>query len=171
MAFLGSTIGNLSQSQRPDFFDSVASMLDKDDGFLLGIDLIKDESTLVAAYSDSAGISSAFNKNVLTVLNRELEGDFVLDAFEQVTEINTTTGCMEQSLRANRDIVARLETIDLEIRMEDGETIHIEWSCKFTRDQITRELAVSGLRVTNWWTDTQDRYALVLARKPSTPSS
>lgn len=171
VAFLGSTIGNLSRSQRPDFFDSVASMLDKDDGFLLGVDLMKDESTLVAAYSDSAGISSEFNKNVLTVLNRELEGDFVLDAFDHVTQLNTTTGCMEQSLRANRDIVARLETIDLEIRLEDGETIHTEWSCKFTRDQITSELAASGLTVTDWWTDAHDRYALVLARKPSTPSS
>ncbi len=167
VAFLGSTIGNLSLSQRPGFFNSVASMLDQDDGFLLGIDLIKDESILVAAYSDSAGVSSAFNKNVLTVLNRELDGDFNLDAFDHMTRLNTDTGCMEQSLRANRDLVAHLGAIELEIRMNNGEEIHTEWSCKFTRDQIAAELADAGLEVTDWWTDTEDRYALVLAHRTS----
>lgn len=167
VAFLGSTIGNLSLDQRPEFFKSVASMLTEDDGFLLGIDLIKDESALVGAYSDSAGVSSAFNKNVLTVLNRELEGDFDLDAFDHVTQLNTMTGCMEQSLRANQHVSARLETVDLKITMEVGESIHTEWSCKFTRDQITRELAGAGLSLTDWWSDAGNRYALVLARRTS----
>jgi len=167
VAFLGSTIGNLPLVQRPGFFRSVASMLDDDDGFLLGIDLIKDESVLVAAYSDSAGISAAFNKNVLTVLNRDLDGDFDLDAFDHVTEFNKSSGCMEQSLRANRDTVARLDAIDLEVKMTTGESIHTEWSCKFTRDQITDELAEAGLCVTKWWADIEDRYALVLARRIS----
>jgi L-histidine N-alpha-methyltransferase len=171
VAFLGSTIGNLPLSQRPAFFASVASMLDEDDGFLLGIDLIKDESILVSAYSDSAGISSAFNKNVLTVLDRELDGDFDLDAFDHVTQLNTDSGCMEQSLRANRDLVARLEAIDLDVSMESGESIHTEWSCKFTRDQITEELAGAGLEVADWWTDDEKQYALVLACRASIPSS
>jgi L-histidine N-alpha-methyltransferase len=171
VAFLGSTIGNLALSQRPAFFASVASMLDEDDGFLLGIDLIKNESILVAAYSDSAGVSSAFNKNVLTVLNRELDGDFDLNAFDHVTQLNTDTGCMEQSLRANRDLTARLEAIDLDVSMARGESIHTEWSCKFTRDQITEELAGAGLEVADWWTDDEERYALVLARQASIPSS
>jgi L-histidine N-alpha-methyltransferase len=167
VAFLGSTIGNLSLDHRPDFFDSVASMLTEEDGFLLGIDLLKDESALVAAYSDSAGVSAAFNKNVLTVLNRELEGDFDLNAFDHVTQLNTSTGCMEQSLRANRPVAARLGTIDLEITMGTDESIHTEWSCKFTRRQITEELAGSGLSVTHWWSDAENRYALVLARRTS----
>ncbi len=164
VAFLGSTIGNLSLAQRPDFFGSVASMLDEGDGFLLGIDLIKDESILVAAYSDPAGVSSAFNKNVLTVLNQELDANFDLDAFDHVTQLNRVTGCMEQSLRANRDLVARLEAIDLDVSIGSGESIHTEWSCKFTREQITNELAGAGLDVTDWWTDTEDRYALLIAR-------
>jgi L-histidine N-alpha-methyltransferase len=167
VAFLGSTIGNLPLDQRPDFFRSVASMLTADDGFLLGIDLMKDESVLVAAYSDSAGVSSAFNKNVLTVLNRELDGDFDLDAFDHVTQLNTSTGCMEQSLRANRHVTALLEAIDLKITMEAGESIHTEWSCKFTREQITEELAGAGLSVTDWWSDAENRYALVLSRRTS----
>jgi len=167
VAFLGSTIGNLSLDQRPDFFHSVASMLTGGDGFLLGIDLIKDESILVAAYSDSAGISSAFNKNVLTVLNRELDGDLDLDAFDHVTQLNTSTGCMEQSLRANRNVTALLGTIGLKVTMEAGESIHTEWSCKFTREQITEELAGAGLSVIDWWSDVENRYALVLARRTS----
>lgn len=167
VAFLGSTIGNLSLDQRPDFFHSIATMLTADDGFLLGIDLMKDESMLVAAYSDSAGVSSAFNKNVLTVLNRELDGDFDLDAFDHVTQLNPSTGCMEQSLRANRHITARLETINLEIAVEAGESIHTEWSCKFTMEQITEELAGAGLSVTDWWSDAGNRYALVLAQRTS----
>ena len=171
VAFLGSTIGNLPLAQRPDFFRSVSSMLDKDDGFLLGIDLIKDEAILVAAYADSAGVSSAFNKNVLTVLNREFDGDFELDAFDHVTQLNSATGCMEQSLRANRGVAARLAAVDLDIRMEAGESIHTEWSCKFTRDQITNELASAGLGVADWWTDDEDRYALVLARRTLFPSA
>jgi L-histidine N-alpha-methyltransferase len=171
VAFLGSTIGNLDLAQRPNFFRSVASMLDEDDGFLLGIDLIKAESVLVAAYSDSAGVSSAFNKNVLTVLNRELDANFDLDTFDHVTQLNAATGCMEQSLRANRSIVARLEAIDLYVAVERGESIHTEWSCKFTRDQITGELARAGLGVADWWTDAEDQYALVLARRTSRPST
>jgi L-histidine N-alpha-methyltransferase len=171
VAFLGSTIGNLSKEQRPGFFRSVASMLDDADGFLLGIDLIKDPSVLRAAYSDSAGVSAAFNKNVLTVLNRELDGDLDLDAFDHVTQLNTRTGCMEQSLRANRDLVARFNAIDLEIDMKHGESIHTEWSCKFTRDQITAELATAGLAVSDWWTDAESRFALVLARRSSVPST
>ncbi len=167
VAFLGSTIGNLPLDQRPDLFRSVASMLTGDDRFLLGIDLMKDESILVAAYSDSAGVSSAFNKNVLTVLNRELDGDFDLDAFDHVTQLNMSTRCMEQSLRANRPFTALLETIDLKITMEAGESIHTEWSCKFTREQITEELAKAGLSVTDWWSDAEKRYALVLARRTS----
>ena len=169
VAFLGSTIGNLPLAQRPDFFRSVASMLDENDGFLLGIDLIKDESTLIAAYSDSAGMSSAFNKNVLTVLNRELDGDFDLDAFDHVTQLNAGTGCMEQSLRANRDVAARLEAINLGVSIASGESIHTEWSCKFTREQITDELAAAGLGATDWWTDVEERYALVLAHRTLFP--
>jgi L-histidine N-alpha-methyltransferase len=171
VAFLGSTIGNLGPSGRPAFYRAVASMLDGDDGFLLGVDLIKDEAVLRSAYHDSAGVSAAFNKNILTVLNRELGGDFDLDAFDHVTRLRSDTGCMEQSLRAVRDIDARLGAIDLGIHFRAGESVHTEWSCKFTREQVTEELQDAGLTVTDWWTDDQQRYALALARKTSTPAA
>ncbi len=171
VAFLGSTIGNLSRDQRTGFFRSIASMLTEGDGFLLGVDLIKEEKRLVAAYDDSAGVSAAFNKNVLTVLNRELDGDFDLNAFDHQTRLVTPTGCMEQSLRANRDIDANLEAIHLRIHVSKGEAIHTEWSCKFTRPQLTQELALAGLAVSNWWTDSADQFALALAHRTLSPST
>ena len=164
-------VGNLSLDQRTGFFRSIESMLTDGDGFLLGVDLVKDETRLVAAYNDSAGISSAFNKNVLTVLNRELDGDLALDAFDHETRLVTASGCMEQSLRANRDIDARLKAIDLDIHMDKGESIHTEWSCKFTRPQVTQELAFAGLDVCDWWTDSAGQFALALARRTSSPAA
>lgn len=171
VAFLGSTIGNLSLEQRTGFFRSIGSMLTDGDGFLLGVDLMKDESLLIAAYNDSAGVSAAFNKNVLTVVNRELDGDFDPDAFDHETRLVTATGCMEQSLRANRDIVAKLGAIDLTIHMDKGEAIHTEWSCKFTRRQVMEEFAVAGLEMCDWWTDPADQFALALARPTSSPAT
>ncbi|MFV1970209.1 MAG: L-histidine N(alpha)-methyltransferase [Acidimicrobiia bacterium] len=171
IAFLGSTIGNLHLQQRTGFLRAIASMLDDDDGFLLGIDLIKDEAILRAAYDDSAGVSAAFNKNILAVINRELDGSFDVDAFDHETRLNRESGCMEQYLRANREVHARLAAIDLDVYLEAGETIHTEWSCKFTREQIESELAAVGLRTTNWWTDDERRFALVLARRSSVPSA
>lgn len=169
VAFLGSTIGNLAPEQRSGFLRAVASMLDDDDGFLLGIDLVKDEAIMIAAYSDSAGVSASFNKNILTVINRELDGDIDLDAFDHETRFDPETGCMEQSLRANRDLKVRLGAIDLDVGFVAGESMHTEWSCKFTRDQIETELLAAGLETTNWWTDTENRFALVLARRTSAP--
>ncbi len=171
VAFLGSTIGNLAPRQRPGFFRAVASMLDDEDGFLLGIDLIKDESVLRAAYDDTTGVSAAFNKNILTVINRELDGTIDVDSFDHETRLNLDSGCMEQSLRANREVRARLAAIDLDVHLEAGESIHTEWSCKFTREQIESELETVGLRTTNWWTDSEDRFALVLARLSSVSST
>ena len=78
---------------------------------------------------------------------------------------------MQQSLRANRSMDARLEAIDLTLHLENGESIHTEWSCKFTRDQVAEELADAGLDVINWWMDTEKRFALALARKASIPAT
>ncbi len=171
VAFLGSTIGNLPLDQRRGFLRAVSQMLDEEDGLLLGVDILKDEPTLRAAYDDSAGVTAAFNKNILTVLNRELDGDLDLSGFDHVTQLNTETGCMEQSLRANRDMEIRLDAIDLVVHTRAGESIHTEWSCKFTRDQVSEELAAAGLEVSEWWTDTEQRFALALARRSSASST
>lgn len=167
VAFLGSTLGNLAAEMRPGFFRAVASMLDGSDAFLLGVDLIKEESTLLAAYDDSAGLSAAFNKNILVVINRELGGDIDIDAFKHTTTFYAESGCMEQSLLALRDVSAHLHGIGLDVQFAQGESIHTEWSCKFTREQVESELSAAGLDATHWWTDSEKRFALTLARRSS----
>ncbi|MGI9584891.1 MAG: L-histidine N(alpha)-methyltransferase [Acidimicrobiia bacterium] len=162
--FLGSTIGNLPPPERAPFLAEVETMLDHGDAFLLGVDLVKDEPSMVAAYDDSQGVSAAFNKNILQVLNTELDGDLPLDGFEHVTRFNRECQCMEQSLRATRDMTARLHRLDLDVEFRAGEEIHTEVSCKFTKESLAAEFEVAGLRISEWLTDDADRFALVLAR-------
>ncbi len=165
VTFLGSTIGNLPPDERPRFLAEVAGSIEPDDAFLLGVDLVKDEATMVAAYSDTQGVSAAFNKNILAVINRHLGGDFPLDAFAHETRFEPDTMCMKQSLRALRDVTVRLTDIDLTIRISEGESIHTEWSCKFTKESVARQLETAGLTVTEILTDRQDRFALVVATR------
>jgi L-histidine N-alpha-methyltransferase len=165
VAFLGSTLGNLSPPDRPAFLAEVAASVSEGDVFLLGVDLIKDEATMVAAYDDSQGVSAAFNKNILTVINRTLGSDLPLDAFDHETAFFPETGCMEQRLRANRDVTATLDAVGITIEFATGEAVHTEWSCKFTVDGISAELARSGLTVTDVLTDSKTHFALIVATK------
>jgi L-histidine N-alpha-methyltransferase len=165
VTFLGSTIGNLPPDERPQFLSEVAESIEPDDAFILGVDLIKDEATMVAAYSDVQGLSAAFNKNILTVINRHLSGDFPLDGFAHETRFDVDSGCMEQSLRAIRDVTVRLDDIDLSMEFASGESIHTEWSCKFTKDGVAIQIEGAGLTVTDILTDSLDRFALVVATK------
>jgi L-histidine N-alpha-methyltransferase len=169
VAFLGSTIGNLPPTGRSDLYRAVASMLSEEDGFLLGIDLIKDEAKLRAAYDDD--VSAAFNKNILTVLNRELGSDFDLDGFEHTTRLVAESGCMEQGLRASKAMQVRFAGTDLTVELQAGESIHTEWSCKFSREQVAEELHGAGLTISEWWTDSQSRFGLALARRTSAATS
>ena len=165
VAFLGSTLGNLSPMDRPAFLTEVAASVFEGDVLLLGVDLIKDEATMVAAYNDSQGISAAFNKNILTVINRTLGGNLPLDAFDHESTFFPDSGCMKQSLRANRDLIATLDAVGATIDFARGEAVHTEWSCKFTIDGITAELTTSGLKVVDILTDSDDQFALIVATK------
>ena len=100
LAFLGSTIGNLDPGQRAGFLADVRGTLEQGDFFLLGTDLVKDPARLVAAYDDAQGVTAAFNKNVLAVLNRELDADFDLDAFEHVALWDAELERIEMRLRS-----------------------------------------------------------------------
>ena len=160
--FLGSTIGNYVPTMRYSLLRAVAQALDPGDSFLLGVDLLKDEATMVAAYNDAAGVSAEFNLNILRVVNRELDGDIPLDAFEHVTRFDPTFSCMAQSLRATRPVVANIRALDLAVTFHEGEEIHTEVSCKFTKEQVAADFAAAGMRVDEWLTDSRDRFALAL---------
>jgi len=163
IVFLGSTIGNYVPTLRHSLLRSVASALGPGDSFLLGVDLVKDEPTMVAAYDDSAGVSAEFNLNILRVVNQELDGDIPLDAFEHVTRFDPNYSCMEQSLRATRRVVANLQALDLAVTFVEGEEIHTEVSCKFTRQGVESDFRAAGMQLDQWLTDGQHRFALAVA--------
>lgn len=163
VAFLGGTIGNLLPDERAAFLSSVRSLLSPGDTLLLGTDLVKDEKVLVAAYDDAAGVTAAFNRNVLSVVDRELGADFALDDFEHVARWNTRQEWIEMRLRARRALTVKIPELDLLVSFEAGEEVRTEVSAKFRKDGVRGELAAAGLRLSQWWTDSAGRFALSLA--------
>jgi L-histidine Nalpha-methyltransferase len=163
VAFLGSTIGNMTPAQRGEFLARVRAQLRPGDAFLLGTDLVKEPATLVAAYDDMAGVTAAFNKNVLAVLNAQLGADFDLDAFDHVSAWNAEAEWIEMRLRSAADQDVRLPGIGLTVHFAAGEEMRTEISAKFRRDGVERELAAAGLAMRSWWTDPEGQFGLSLS--------
>ena len=163
VTFLGSTIGNYLDSERNRFFRSVRAVLEPGDALLLGVDLVKDVAALVAAYDDSAGVTAEFNKNMLHVLNRELDADFPIDEFAYVASWNPDLECIEMGLRATRATEVKIKLMDLVVSFAEGELLHNEVSCKFRRETIASELQTADLEIIGWYTDPANRFAMALA--------
>ncbi|MFI6080160.1 L-histidine N(alpha)-methyltransferase [Streptomyces sp. NPDC051217] len=163
VAFLGGTIGNLLPDERADFLASVRAMLVPGDALLLGTDLVKDESVLVKAYDDASGVTAAFNKNVLAVVDRELGADFDPADFDHVALWDSDQRWIEMRLRARRALTVKIPELDLVVAFEAGEEMRTEVSAKFTEDGVRTELAGAGMELTHWWTDEAGRFALSLA--------
>jgi len=163
MAFLGGTIGNLLPPERAAFLSSVRSLLSPGDALLLGTDLVKDESVLVPAYDDAAGVTAAFNKNVLTVVNRELGADFDPDAFEHVALWDADNEWIEMRLRSRAEQTVKVPALDLAVDFAAGEEMRTEVSAKFRKEGVGAELSAAGLEPIRWWTDEQGRFALSLS--------
>ena len=163
IAFLGSTIGNLVPTERASFLARLRAGLRPGDFFLLGTDLVKDPATLVAAYDDCSGVTAAFNKNVLAVLNTELGADFDLDAFEHVAAWDAEAEWIEMRLRSLGDQVVHLPAIGLGVRFAAGEEMRTEISAKFRRAGVESELAAAGFAMRSWWTDSAGQFGLSLS--------
>lgn len=163
VAFLGSTLGNLVPRERKALLGDIRAMLDPGDGFLLGVDLVKSEDVLLPAYDDALGVTAEFNRNVLHVINRELDGDLPVDAFDHRVSWNADLECVDLELVARHDVTAHLRAIELDLAFDAGDAILTEHSCKFRLEALTRELAEHGLRVTQVATDPDERFAVVLA--------
>jgi L-histidine N-alpha-methyltransferase len=146
-AFLGGTIGNLNPAQRRRFLFDLEATFGPQDRFLLGVDLVKDPARLVAAYDDARGVTAAFNRNVLTVLNRDLGANFDPDSFEHVALWNEQDSWIEMRLRARGQQKVWIDGLGLDVVFEDGEELLTEISAKFTIEGICAELAASGLVV------------------------
>ncbi|MFI6691230.1 L-histidine N(alpha)-methyltransferase [Streptomyces sp. NPDC050433] len=163
VAFLGGTIGNLLPDERADFLASVRALLVPGDALLLGTDLVKDEAVLVRAYDDASGVTAAFNKNVLAVVDRELGADFDPADFDHVAYWDSEQRWIEMRLRARRALAVKIPELDLVVTFEAGEEMRTEVSAKFTQDGVRSELAGAGMELARWWTDEAGRFALSLA--------
>ena len=164
IAFLGGTVGNLYPDERAAFLGRIAGLLDPDDHLLLGTDLVKDVARLELAYDDPAGVTAEFNKNVLNVLNRELGGDFDLDAFAHVARFDTEHEWIDIGLRSLVEQDVHLDALDLATHFAAGEVMRTEISTKFTRPRLEESYAGTGLKMASWFTDPAEDYALSLAK-------
>ncbi len=162
-AFLGGTIGNLLPGQRAVFLSAIRSRLSAGDALLLGTDLVKDPAVLVAAYDDDAGVTAAFNKNILSVLNTSLGARFDLDAFEHVALWDPDQEWIEMRLRSVHDQQVEIPGLGLTVSFAAGEEMRTETSAKFRRGGVEAELAAAGLEMRSWWTDEEGRFGLSLS--------
>jgi len=163
VAFIGSTIGNLEPEARAAFLAEVGAALRPGDTFLLGIDLVKDVGRLLDAYNDAAGVTAEFNRNVLLVVNRELDADFHVEEFQHVALWDAGHEWIEMRLRAARAQQVTIRDLDLVVPFAAGEELRTEISAKFRRSGIEAELAAVGLRTLRFWTDRRGDFGLLLA--------
>jgi L-histidine N-alpha-methyltransferase len=164
VAFLGGTIGNMTPDERISFLGGIRSTMGENDALLLGADLVKDEGRLVRAYDDGRGVTAEFNRNVLRVINRELDADFVPLDYAHVALWNAEEEWIEMRLRSLRDQTVRLEQLGLEVRFAAGEEVRTEISAKFRRARLESELSEAGLVLDRFWTDPDGDFSLSLAR-------
>ncbi|MGD9752278.1 MAG: L-histidine N(alpha)-methyltransferase [Acidimicrobiia bacterium] len=171
--FLGGTIGNFTPAGRRRLLDQLCGELQPGDTLLLGTDLVKPASRLIPAYDDAAGVTAEFNRNVLHVINRELDADFAPERFEHEARWNSDAAWVEMHLVAKRPERVRIAKLDMEVTFAAGESIHTEISAKFRLDQVTDELARVGMATMAQWTDEAGEFAVTLAKRtvPARPSA
>lgn len=165
VVILGGTVGNLGAEAGPAFLSSIYDEMDEGDYFLLGVQLITDIDRLEAAYNDSAGVTAAFNKNMLTVLQSVIGAEFDSEAFQHVARFNQEKGRIEMHLRSIREQVIPIPELDLNLHLQKGEEILTEISMKFTRHQVEALLTRAGFSPVEWYSDPQQLHGLALAKK------
>lgn len=164
LLFLGSSIGNFSRAEGARFLRDVRSLLLAGDTLLLGTDLVKPVATLLAAYDDPAGVTAAFNLNILHRINRELDADFDLPRFEHVAIWNAAESSVEMHIRSLADQTVRIPGAGILVRLERGETIRTERSHKYTRAEIDGMARAGGFTREARWIDDEWPFAETLLR-------
>lgn len=165
VALLGGTIGNFPPGSRRTLLRKIRSLLGEHDRLLLGTDLVKDPDVIEAAYDDAQGITAEFNRNVLHVINRELDADFTPGLFDHIAFFDRRHEWIEMRLRARRPCSVRIAALGMRVEFAAGEELRTEISAKFTRPRIEADYAASGLALDRWFTDGGRRFALSLARR------
>jgi dimethylhistidine N-methyltransferase len=162
--FIGSSIGNYEGGDAVGLLAGLRGGLAAGDALVLGTDLRKDPAVLVPAYDDAAGVTAAFNKNVLARINRELGGRFDLDRFRHVALWNPARSRIEMHLESAGDQVVAVEGLHLTVRLRDRERIHTESSVKYDDAMVDGLLGAAGFRRERSWRDEDGRFAVHLAR-------
>ena len=163
---LAGTVGNLHpDAELPGFLRALTRQLEPNDFFLVGLDLVKDEARLEAAYNDSAGVTAQFNLNILQVINDRLGANFDLGAFEHVAFYDREQERIEMRLRAKRETHVTVPVADLEVRYRAGDEIRTEISCKYTRASWERRVSGTRMRLEGWFSDPEELFAVALLRR------
>lgn len=165
VAFLGGTIGNLPPAPRARFLAELAALMHPGEHLLLGTDLVKDPARLVAAYDDPVGVTAAFNRNVLAVVNRRLDATFRPERFTHVARWDPEAEWIEMLLRAGGDQEVTIGALGTQVHLADGEELRTEISAKFRPAGVAAELAAAGFEHLVCWTDPPGDFALHLARR------
>ena len=162
--YIGSSIGNFEPAEAERLLRRVRAGLEPGDSMLLGVDLVKDEALLVAAYDDASGVTAAFNRNMLVRLNRELDADFDVEAFAHRAVWNQAKSRMEMHLESRTAQQVFVDELDMTFQFAAGETIHTENSYKYRPGQAEALLAKTGFRAEATWTDERGWFAVCLGR-------
>jgi len=165
VAFLGGTIGNFPPGSRRRVLREIRELLSPGDHLLMGTDLVKDPAVLEAAYDDAEGLTAEFNRNLLSVLNRELDAAFDPQDFDHVALFDREHEWIEMRLRARREHTTVVRALDLPVHFEAGEEMRTEISAKFTPERLEADLSASGLELVSWLTDPDDLFALTLSTR------
>jgi L-histidine N-alpha-methyltransferase len=164
-AFLGGTVGNFDPPSRMQFLATLAHTMAPEDALLLGTDLVKDRARLLAAYDDAQGITAAFDRNVLAVINAEFDGNFDLDNFVHRAVFDEEHSWIEMRLRAQRPQRVVLAGLGLTLDFAEGEEIRTEISTKFRPADLDAELVTAGFATEAVFLDPRGDFRVTLARR------
>jgi L-histidine Nalpha-methyltransferase len=164
LLFLGSTLGNMRSDERRGLLTAAVESLHPGDAFLIGLDLVKDLEVLLPAYDDAEGVAAAFGLNLLNVIDRELDADIPPEAFAYEAVWDPDEECVEMRLVATREVTATVGALDRTVTFAAGDHLVTEHSYKFRTDRFADELAAVGLYADTVHTDSDGRFAVVLAR-------
>jgi dimethylhistidine N-methyltransferase len=162
--YIGSSIGNFDAPDAMELLRGVRSQLMPGDRLLLGVDMVKDLPTLLAAYDDAKGVTAAFNRNVLARINRELGADFHPQCFRHKVRWNGELSRIEMHLESLIRQTVHITALGMDVSLRRGETIHTENSYKFTQERIAQMLTRTGFQVDARWTDAKKWFSVVLAQ-------
>lgn len=160
--FMGSTIGNLELPERLELLDGIRKLLSPGDFLLLGMDIVKDSAVLEAAYNDAAGVTAAFNLNILNVINNALQADFNVEEFRHHAHYNHELDRIEMHLYARSAQSVHITGLDMTVEIAKGESIWTESSHKFTQETAMSMIEEAGMCLDTWYTDSLHYYGLAL---------